>query len=654
MEEEETGNVMRLRDYLAPVAFFMVLLLWGGFVFAGDGEPAAGAPVVAQSRETAVPEREPAYSSDQGAGYPSARGKTYQLEEIVVTATRRSAPAQDLAADITVIGRKELENMPASTVAEVLQYIPGVYVEFSGGIGGPAAARIQGSEVRHTAVYIDGVPLNILANPFTDLSGLPVGNVERIEVYKGAASSAWGSALGGVINIITRDPDPNRRFAADVTVSGGEADTWKRRGSAGGVIKDFGYFLSVTRDQSDGFIDHSRYRQSDVYAKMDYTPTPTSRINLAASRNEGKIQDPVIGYPDFWDDTEQERDYQRLLVEITPTDDLDVAVEGRRHRFEALIEDVYADRREVFNDYADETWGIGARLGYGRGGPAAFTFGFDGDWGKYDWQGYEKTYRTGNWALYANNTFKAGPASVNAGVRYDRNRDFGSEISPSIGMVRHLLEGRALVRAQVARGFSAPPPAWVNDPDHGNPDLEPETAVNYRVGGKIRVLTMISVETGLFYADVDDLIRYDEDARQYVNIDRAVRKGVEGSVAAAFDYGIQVSLAAVFTDVRDKESDREIKDIPTTQYHITAVHTYKWMTHSLLGTWIDHNSSFPETRDKKIVFDYRAKAMLPGLDRYGAPSVFINIYNIFNAGYLYREVWPRPDRWVEAGVDFSF
>lgn len=642
---------MRLTDQLAPLAFFM---FWGGPAFAGDGVSATGTSVMARAAETVEPDLGAADASDPGTGYPADRGKTYQLEEVVVTATRRSAPARDLAADITVIGREEIENMPASTVAEVLQYIPGVYVEFSGGIGSPATAGIQGSEVRHTAVYIDGVPLNILANPFTDLSVLPVGNVERIEVYKGAASSAWGSALGGVINIITRDPDPDRRFAADVTVSSGEADTWKRRGSVGGVIKDFGYFLSLTRDQSDGFIDHSRYRQSDVYAKMDYTPTPASRINLAVSRNEGEIQDPVIGYPDFWDDAEQTRDYQRLLVEIAPTEDLEVAVEGRRRRFEALIEDVYADRREVFNDYADETWGIGARLGYGRGGPAAFTLGFDGDWGKYDWQGYEKTYRTGNWALYANNTFKAGPTSVNAGVRYDRNRDFGSEISPSVGMVGHFLEGRALVRGQVARGFSAPSPAWVNDPVYGNPDLEPETAVNYQVGGKIRILTMVSVDTNLFYANVDDLIRYDEDARQYVNIDRAVRKGVEGSITAAFDYGLQISLAAVYTDVRDKESDREIKDIPTTQYHVTAVHTYKWMTHSLRGTWIDHNSSFPETRDKRFVFDYRAKAALPGLDRYGAPSVFINIYNIFNAGYLYREVWPRPDRWIEAGVSLFF
>jgi hypothetical protein len=54
------------------------------------------------------------------------------------------------------------------------------------------------------------------------------------------------------------------------------------------------------------------------------------------------------------------------------------------------------------------------------------------------------------------------------------------------------------------------------------------------------------------------------------------------------------------------------------------------------------------------VFDYRVKAAIPGLDRHGSPSVFVNIYNIFNSRYLYREVWPRPGRWVEAGVGLSF
>ena len=79
-----------------------------------------------------------------------------ELEEVVVTATRVETPKQDVAANITVITAEDMEKMPASSAAEVLQYIPGVYVEFNGGLGSDASGiRIQGSEIRHVAIFQD-------------------------------------------------------------------------------------------------------------------------------------------------------------------------------------------------------------------------------------------------------------------------------------------------------------------------------------------------------------------------------------------------------------------------------------------------------------------------------------------------------------------
>ena len=139
---------------------------------------------------------------------PTPEAGSLVREDLVFTYTRQATPKSDVAANISVITREEIEKYPVNNAGEVLQYVPGVYVEFNGGSPGSfSAASIQGSEVRHVAVFQDGVPLNLLANPVTDLSFLPVANIERIEVYQGAASSAWGSGLGGVINIITREPD---------------------------------------------------------------------------------------------------------------------------------------------------------------------------------------------------------------------------------------------------------------------------------------------------------------------------------------------------------------------------------------------------------------------------------------------------------------
>ncbi|MCU0600060.1 MAG: TonB-dependent receptor plug domain-containing protein, partial [Desulfobacterales bacterium] len=388
-----------------------------------------------------------------------ASEENYQLEEIVVTATREEVSTQDVAANITVIDQEQIKNMPAATAGEVLQYIPGVSIESNGGPGAMTTARIQGCETRQVAVYMDGVPLNMLANPLTDLTYLPVGSIDRIEVYKGAASSAWGSALGGVINIITKEPDPEKPVEASVRSSYGKADTFKNWGHVSGTKDRFGYFLSMTYDESNGFVDNSAYDQTAAYGKLNYDVTDASLVNFVWSYDDGHNEDPVINYPDFWDDIRQNRSYQRLLYKNSLTDKLGFSVEGRHQYWDTKIEDVYTDRREIYNDYDETTWGGSAKLNWTPSQDHAVNLGFDGDWGEYDWIYYTKNYSTRNWAVYANDTSTWDKFTLNAGLRYDDNLDFGSAVSPSAGAVYRLFNDQALVRTQVARGFSAPPPA---------------------------------------------------------------------------------------------------------------------------------------------------------------------------------------------------
>ncbi len=580
--------------------------------------------------------------------------KPYQLDEMVVSATRYKTPIQDVAANIIVVDKEKIEKMPASTAAEVLQYIPGISVEFEGNIGSRATIRIQGSEVRHVAVYIDGVPLNQLANPATDLNYLPVDGIERIEVYKGAASSAWGSSLGGVINIITRDPDETEAFSGNIRTSYGKSDTIKSRGNFSGTTGGAGYFLSLTHDESDGFAKNSAYKQTAVYGKLNYDFSQTSRINFVYSYDDGNNEDPLINYSDFWDDINQERTYQRLLFETYFTDNLSMTVEGRHHDYDVLNEDVFVDHREVYNVYEEESWGGSVRVNFSPNAENTLNFGFDGDWGKFDWNNYEKEYNTGNWALYANETFHKDNLSVNAGFRYDDNRDFGSEISPSAGVVYRMLDDQVLIRAQVAKGFSAPPAAWVKDPIYGNENLDPETAINYQLGSEVRFLEFFRFEVNLFYADVDDLIQYDEDTRKFQNIEKVIRQGVEGTLSASFDCGLDLSASGSFTDVENDQTNEEIKNIPTEQYQLTTAYKWKWMTHSLFGKYTDYNSTYPETRDKKFVFDYKFKAKLPKIKDICRAEFFCSVYNLFNSNVVYRSVWPQPDRWAEAGISFTF
>jgi vitamin B12 transporter len=579
----------------------------------------------------------------------------YEMEEVVVTATRAEVRKSEIAANVTVVSKEDIEKLPASNAAEVLQYVPGIYVEFNGGLGSDASGiRIQGSEFRHVTIFQDGVPLNQLANPRTNLSYLPVDAIDRIEVYKGAASSAWGSSLGGVVNIITKEPVRGKPISVDARASYGEFKTLKTHGVVSGTKDRFGYLVSVTHHESDGFIDHTQYEQNSVYAKVNFDVGEASRFNAACFYDKGYNADPVPNFPDFWDDNKQRRSYQRLLFETLPFDNLLLTIEARHHQFDSFIEDVYVDHREIYNDYKDQIWGGGARLNWNFADTNSFNIGFDGDWGEYDWFNYTNTYETGNWAVYGNDTLNLGSLTVNAGIRYDNNKDFGSEISPSVGIIYRFSSTEAMIRAQAARGFSAPPAALVHDLQYGNPNLDPEIAVNYQLGGQIRLFKFLNIELNLFQADVKDLITFDLDTSKYKNIEEVIRKGIEGAITACFDFGMTLSFSGSYVDVRNDATDQVIEDIPKTIYNASALYTYKASTHSVIGKYIDHNSTFPETRDKVFIFDYLLKVGLPFPKQFGRATLFGAVYNLFNTTYLYREVWPKPDRWVEGGVRFEF
>lgn len=579
--------------------------------------------------------------------------EVYQLEEIVVTATRMETPVQEVAANIVVLTRKDMEEIPASNAAELLQYLPGVYVEFNGGLGSPSTAVIQGSKVQHVAVYQDGVPLNQLANPLTDLSYLPVDTIERIEVYKGAASSSWGSSLGGVINIITREPDPKRIFTANIHVSYGDFKTSKSRASFSGTANRFGYLLSLTHDESDGFMANASYKQDAVYAKINYDLNEKSRMGFAYSYDEGRIEEPLPKYP-FWDDNYRKRTYQQLFFEMFPTDDFILFVEGHHHRFYNRIEDVHPDRRDVFNDYNDRIYGFSTRMRWITSAANTLNIGFDEDWGKYDYFRYDKAYETRNAALYVNDTYTVGALSINAGLRYDDNADFGNQISPSIGAVYRMSGEKALIRSQIARGFSAPPAAWVHAPPFNNPMLDPEISMNYQLGGSVTPFPFLILELNLFQSDIKDLILPNLDILKYENIGKVTRRGVEGSLRAAFDIGLSLTFSGSYIDVKDDITGEVIKDIPRTIYNVAATYSHWWMTHSILGKCIDHNSSYSETRDQIFVFDYLLKVDLPLHEHYGRFNLYAAVYNVTNASYIYNGNWPKPDRWFEGGIRFAF
>ncbi len=207
----------------------------------------------------------------------------FKEEELVVEApTRARKSLAQTAENVSVVTADEIRFMNAHTAAEVLNTVTGVQVFLTGGPGSSATAFIQGSGSRHVAVFIDGVPLNNLSDNAAELGSLPVQNIEKIEIIKGPASSAWGSALGGVINIITK-AGQDEGFGGVLSASSGKHDTGDFRAEASGKKVGVGYYLTAGRLQTDGFRPHNDFSGNNAYAKLSYDITGATSVIATVS-----------------------------------------------------------------------------------------------------------------------------------------------------------------------------------------------------------------------------------------------------------------------------------------------------------------------------------------------------------------------------------
>ena len=137
--------------------------------------------------------------------------KIHLIDEVIVTATRTERQLSSLPLPAKIIKKKEIKSTNTMRLNELLDEQTGLVTvpDFGGGQG----IQVQGMDAAYTMIMIDGVPLVGRLAGTLDLSRITVGNIEKIEIIKGASSCLYGSeAMGGVINIITE----NHRNNSDI------------------------------------------------------------------------------------------------------------------------------------------------------------------------------------------------------------------------------------------------------------------------------------------------------------------------------------------------------------------------------------------------------------------------------------------------------
>ena len=135
----------------------------------------------------------------------SVLAQNSQLSEVVVTASMLPQQEKETGRNIVSIKGSSLQNLPISSIDELLKYLPGIETQQRGPAGTQSNIIIRGGTFQQVLVIIDGIRINDpLTGHFNSYIPLHPEDINRIEIIKGAASAIYGSdAIGGVVNIIT-------------------------------------------------------------------------------------------------------------------------------------------------------------------------------------------------------------------------------------------------------------------------------------------------------------------------------------------------------------------------------------------------------------------------------------------------------------------
>ena len=606
-----------------------------------------------------------------------------QSDQIVVTASRREQSLQEVPASISVLDAPELKMRNSQTIDEALRYVSGV--NLTGGQvnirGSSGYSRGAGSRV---LLLLDGIPF--IAGDTGELvfESIPVGQIDRIEVVKGASSALYGSnALGGVINIITK-PIPEtpetdvRTYAAYYNKPSYPQWGWSSHNlfyngeSISHAYKsgDLGVALFLSRQFDDGYRQNDYHRRYNVYIKTreDFAGSSSLTMNFGLLYQYG-------GQFLYW----RNLDSALIPPSLQQTDN----VKSIRYYVNSMYNSVLSDNAFFtakvlwyHNDWGYETIhaiGRTESLSDEINVEATSTIILDrmntmtaGVYGNYDMVNADLfgLHRGGGAAAYAQDEFKATQElTFTAGLRYDYQTvgiiKPSGQINPKAAVAYTPVQGTTL-HASYGRGFRVPSVAEAfisgevsNLATIPNPDLQPEKSNAYEVGISQTLWGLGTVDIAAFRSDYDDLIEpgliVPEGGSlpyiQWRNVTQARVQGVETSVKfGLFDGGLGGSAGYTYVYPQDLTTGEVLKYRPRHVFQanltghagmVTAGADFRYVSRvENIDIELVNLGIIPDgdQRVQILVTDVRAGVDFTSM---GVPlSATINVNNIFQYNYV--------------------
>ncbi len=559
-----------------------------------------------------------------GVAADQTEDRRYRMDDVVVSTSRTTVSIADSPQSISVISEEAIMSSPFERIEDIVRFSAGVhntshYGFQTGGIMSHLSMR--GTGRNRILMMLDGVPLNDNFNnsiAWVAWGLIPRESIERIEVLRGPSSASYGSeGLGGIINIITKNPAAKRETS--IRGLAGSAKTYGVSGLHAQKGERFGVLLSGSYEESDGFYmvdpdgreDFTIRRYRDVgkaFGKVTYSPDERTDISLSGLYYQHEMGK---GREYFYDDLilDQYRlgfsrrgeamDWKGMLY-LNRADKTAYQDEGRQQGAFYV-----PDRDEKFPE--NIVWGGEIQNTLPLFETTELTTGIAYKRASMDYRetplikldraveaSGEQTFISPfiDWTTrFMNNRF-----IVNAGVRYDNVRNFdGKEkdteplrnrapynetysattwdnFSPKLGIVYHP-DPLTTLRTSAVSGYRTPALFELYKPHvrsggrflrRANPDLDPEKIISWEIGGDRVFFDNLWIRTTYYHSRVSDYIdsltiSVDEDTgatdQQYANTTKVEINGIETELEYYFGFGLSTFFNYTYNLSKIKKDD---------------------------------------------------------------------------------------------------
>jgi vitamin B12 transporter len=473
-------------------------------------------------------------------------------DTIVVTAADEPQALDEVDAATTVISGADIEAAGAASVSELLRLVPGATLLRSGEDNGVTTLFVRGTNSAHTLVLFDGVRLN---SPFFggyDWSLPLTAGIGRVEVVRGPYSALYGGdAIGGVVQLLPWRPAGDGLRAL---FEGGPSGWRRAEAAAAGHVGSLAFTVSGARRDGSGPLLNddfsSRVATADVSAPLGGGSTLGALVRRTTSRTEIPFTG-ALQTPHRYSEAAETLAALPLNVRLTPSARLEVVLS--RVERDVTFRDPDDPYGLVSTDTTADSDGARVVLHDAWNGQHLMAGAewrrdrvVDGSNFGVDLAG--KSLDTA--ALFVQDRLGLGRGvDLLAGLRFDRARPWGSELSPRMTVSWNA--GWQRVWLSYGTAFRAPALGELYYPLSGNPNLAPERSHNVEVGDLVALAARSVLQVVGFRNRVEDLIDFDFASFRYANVGSAAQDGVELSSITQLGTGSALTVSLTYLDARD-------------------------------------------------------------------------------------------------------